>query len=66
MDFDLSCIVTLNSVDALLDTRSSDPGSSVEQLEAAFWHLRRCSDCRNALTAPEHVRFVREVALVRG
>lgn len=65
MEFDLSCKDTLDTVAALLDTRSSELTSSVVQLEAAFWHLRTCLPCRKSLTEREHGRFVCEVALIR-
>jgi len=65
MDFDLTCKETLATVSALLATQTSDMTDRVEQLEAAFWHLRTCISCRSSLTSQEHGRFVNEVALVR-
>jgi hypothetical protein len=65
VDYELSCADARRTAEALLTRRETAVITSVEQVEAAFWHLRACIPCAKTLTPAERGRFVCEVALVR-
>ena len=57
------CGEIAETVNAILGKPSSSVPFTIKDVEVAFLHVRRCSSCRDSLTAEEHWTFVSRVLL---
>ncbi len=59
------CDQVLPAISVLLGKHPTDAILTIEDVEVAFLHVRRCPACRGTLTSEEHGNFVSRVLLER-